>query len=259
MKTTLLIFLAFLLPTGLLAQKLTPEAIETDLLNSFKMITYWADKNNSDYNPKNDDKLEQANDAFYRKLSDYAKKYPTTISQSFSSLIHAHLNITTSEDGSFRIYSWDRQTGGTMHFFENIFQYKVLDKTNLFEPKHIEADAGCYYTNIYAVKTSKNVYYLATFYIIGSTKDLGGGIQAFAIENGVLNNDVKIIKTQTGLHSSINYEYDASYINDRNKYPDIEYNKVLQTIKIPLIETNGKATHKFITYKFTGKYFEKVK
>jgi hypothetical protein len=74
--------------------------------------------------PSADDSLAHANAMFAKKLSYYISKCPFTINQKFSSLANDHLDISTSNDGLFRIYSWDTWTGGTMHFFENVMQYK---------------------------------------------------------------------------------------------------------------------------------------
>lgn len=259
MKALKALFVLILLAFSLSAQKLTPKAVEADLLKSFKKIGYWKDKKDRDYDTKSEEELGNSNDAFAKKLSGYAKKYPATIKQTFASLMKEGLTIVTSEDGLFRIYSWDRQTGGTMHFFQNVFQYKVPGGTASLAPGIPEGDTGVYYDKIFTVKSADQSYYLGEYGYIGSTRVLGGGVNVFSVNNGKLNKDAKIIKTRNGLHNDIAYEYDVSYLKDRDKYPDVEFDKASQTIKIPLIDAKEKPTNKFINYKFNGQYFEKVK
>jgi hypothetical protein len=68
-----------------------------------------------------------------------------------------------------------------------------------------------------------------------------------------------MIKTPTAVLSRLYYEYNLLSIVDWEKFPSIYFNKAAQTIQTPLVDYSGKMTHKFITYKFTGRFFEKVK
>lgn len=194
--------LAFLLGTfslSVFAQ--TPQQIESDLLRPFKNIFYYAEKNDQD-------KSGEANDQFAKKLKSYCEKVPATLSYPFSMLVKEHLDISTSTDGQLRIYSWDTWSGGTMHFFENVMQYKT------------------------------------------------GG----TIDDGKLN-DAKIIKTRSGLHDGLHCDYDlGSVVNvEYNKRPAPRFDEKTNTIYLPMIDGNYKMTNKFILYKFTGQYFERVK
>jgi hypothetical protein len=222
----------------------TPKAVEADLLKLFKKINYSSQSN------------EKANEDFGKKLKFYTEKYPSTINQDFGHLKEEHLDISTSDDGFFRIYSWDTWTGGTMHFFESVLQYRSGNRTvSVLDTPKKEGDNRPNYNKLYSFKTNGKTYYLATCLAIGSTRDLGEGIQIFAIENGKLNYAVKLIKTKTGLHSEVSCEYYSNSEGSDNIYFDVNS----KAIKIPLITGHNKIPHKFITYKFTGKYFEKVK
>ncbi|MDB5153517.1 MAG: hypothetical protein JWR54_2268 [Mucilaginibacter sp.] len=112
----------FIAPDNLFAQ--SPKSIETDLLKSFKKIDYWDQQRSKDTTMAWSDSLEKANNVFAKKLKVYIQKYPATVTYPFNSLVKEHLEISSSTDGLFRIYSWDTETGGTMHFFENVMQYK---------------------------------------------------------------------------------------------------------------------------------------
>lgn len=236
--------------------------IETDLLKSFRKIGYWDEKRATDtsYNPAFEDSLDNANNLFGKKLKYYTSQFPSTINNSFISLKKENLNICTSNDNCFRIYSWDVQGGGTMHEFENVFQYKLENgvQSVLDTPKN-DGDFGPNYHKLYTLKVGSNTYYMAVYLFIESSRYYGEGIQCFSISQGKLSDNERIIKTSTGLHSQIYYEADYGSVADWKVRPSIYYDAHNQTIHIPLVESKGKVTHRYITYKFTGQYFEKVK
>lgn len=259
MKTLSLIALfCFIATIKLVAQ--TPQAVEADLLKSFKKIAYWDDQQDKGVDGASES-LGNANDEFGNKLKKYAETYPASINMPFNSLKKAQLDIFTSTDGLFRIYSWDTWTGGTMHVFANVLQSKAGDKTKSLLVNNPEEGGAPFYSNLYTFKTGGNTYYLGIYGVIESSRYAGTGIRLFAIQNGVLNNDVKIIKTQSGLHSTIFYEYDFGSVVEIpfEKRPTITFDQATQTIRIPLVNAKAQVTSKFINYKFNGQYFEKIK
>jgi hypothetical protein len=258
MKAYKFILLLLLIVTSLNTLAQTPKSIEADLYKSYKKIDYWFGKK-GDATIKADDSLSKANEVFGRKLAYYTSKYSFTIHQKFLLLEKNHVDISSSPDGLLRIYSWDTETGGTMHFFENVLQYKT-GKTTISTLQKPMADENIFpdYYKIYLFKANDRTYYLSVYIVVGSTKILGDGLQIFAVENGKLNEDVKLIKTPSGMHSKLNYDYDDSFENWKAE-PEISFDEVTKTIKLPLIALNGKSTHRYITYKFNGQYFEKVK
>jgi hypothetical protein len=231
-----------------IAKAQTPEAIETDLLKVFKKISA-SSESSVDYNAQ-----------FANKLKKYAVQNPETINQKFSKLIANGLLISKATDGNLRIYSWDTNGGGTMHFFESVFQYKVGEKTYAIIDKPMtDGDNRPNYTNIYTFNVNGETYYLCSFIEIGSTKDWSGGVQCFTIKDGKLNTNAKIIKTKSGLKSEIHYGYDFRSVVDWKVRPIILFDDKTNTLQIPLVDGNYKMTHKFITYQFTGQYFERVR
>ena len=229
--------------------------IEADLLKLFKRIDYWSQ--NKGYN--SDDSLSAANNVFQEKIKYYTGKFPSTLTASFSQLKKARLDIFSSSDKLFRIYSWDTWTGGTMHQFAGVMQYQTgtVVKSILLTPN----DDDGFYSALYTFKANRKTYYLVVYNAIYSTKDCGAGIQVIAIENGKLNTNVRLIKTTSGLGSKLYYDYDFFSILDIpfEKRPTIVFDKKTQTISMPLVNVDGKVTKKFIKYKFTGKYFERLK
>ena len=251
----------------------SPDSIEADLNQSYKKIDQWAvyrnqhrvDATLGNYMRANDS-LGKATTIFGEKLQYYTAKYPSTIVQKFSSIAQKKdvlpkdkVEILTSTDGLFRIYSWDTRSDGTMYGFDHVFQYKTGANTKSILALDTGRDYVYFYSNLYTIKVKNKTYYLAVYDGIYSSAGIGNGIQVFAIENGKLNSDVKLIKTTTGLHSQLYYEYNFSYVVDWKVRPTIYFDGTLQEIRMPLIVEKGKVTHKFITYKFNGQYFEKVK
>jgi len=237
----------------------TPQQIEADLLKSFKMIRYW-DERIRDTTINAGDSLDNANNAFGEKLKLYTEKYLSTINYPFNSLKKQYLDICSSADGLFRIYSWDTGGGGTMREFENVMQYKTgnIAKSELLVNSQ---DLGVpFYSNLYTFKTGDKTYYLGVFGFIESSRYAGAGIKVFAIENNKLNMNVKLLKTRSGLKNEISYEYDFGSIayTPIEKRPAITFDTATQTIRIPIVTQKGNVTKKTITYKFTGQYFEKV-
>ncbi|MHB8206355.1 hypothetical protein [Mucilaginibacter sp.] len=255
LKICLLIVGCFI-GVGAFAQ--TAKAIEADLLKSFKQINEWSIDTGINAN----ESLWKAKKTVGEKLYHYTSQYPATITYPFNLLKKEHVAINSSRDGLFRIYSWDTWTGGTMHFFESVFQYKSGATTYAtLDTEKQEGDNRPLYNKVYQFRNNNKTYYLAVYEDIGSTIIFGGGIQIFAIEKGELKN-IKIIKTHMGLNSELSYDCDLSKSIKTwatMTYPSIHYDELTKTIFIPLVQDNDAVTHRFITYKFTGQYFEKVK
>src|SRR6516162_6778674 len=98
------------------SQSLTLKEIEKDLSDTYSKIFpfYYG----------NHDSLDFYSSLFSDKMHKYIGEYPSTLNYPFQSLIDSNdCTIVTSKDRLFRIYSWDTWLGGTMHFFENIYQY----------------------------------------------------------------------------------------------------------------------------------------
>jgi hypothetical protein len=254
MKNILAVSLLFLLVHSAWAQQLTPAVIEQRLLKSYNRIRYWSQKQSD----ARYDSLEAANHHFQKLLLNYGRQYPFVMQQSFKSF--ENLTVTTSADGQLRIYTWDNESGGTMRFFSNVVQYKASGKVQtLMLPSQGEGDAGYYCSKIFTAVLKGKTYYLADCLSIGSSRDMGEAIKVFTIENNRLNTDAKIIKTQTGLHSQLFYSYDAFFLADGESKPSLRFDAKSNTIDIPLVDSKEKVTHRVISYKFTGQYFERVK
>jgi hypothetical protein len=254
--------LIFLSPT-LYGQDI--KIIERNLHDAFRKIDYWRNKQyTSDYDSTFSDSLGKANDSFENLLLKYTSNNPQTLECGFESLKESGLLIATSEDGLFKIYSWDTQMGGTMHEFENVFQFRsnnmVISKI-IANSKGEEGDPGCFYYQINDIKSDNKTFYITMSRAILSSNNFYNRIKIFSIDNSELNANAKLIKTYNGLSNELGFEVDltASGNNDGN-VPDfsIIYDKVHKSISIPIILSDSKITDKRIIYKFNGKYFERM-
>jgi hypothetical protein len=239
----------------------SPKAIEADLLRSFKKIDYWNKQRSKDTTMAWSDSLENANDIFGKKLQYCTRKYPFTINYKYSSFSNSHLTINTSSDGNLAIYSWDTLTGGSMHNFSNVLQYRYVKTTySILDTASGDSEKYIYcYSYLFTLNANNHIYYMALYYGIFSGKERGEGVRIFSIENGKLI-DAKIIKTQSGLHNKLYYGYDLFSIPLKMKDAEIHYDPALKTISLAVVaDEKGTVTNGRIIYKFNGQYFEMVK
>lgn len=251
----LVLILAFLfIASKLSAQTITFKDVESDLVRtSSKIFPFYYE---------NQDSLEYYSGLFKIKLTDFLNKNPSTLDYPFQMLSDSGAcNIVTSADGLFRIYSWDTWLGGTMHVFENIYQYKSGDTVYSTDLGYGEEDVGMtFYTDIFTLKTTNKTYYLAVSGGSFSSKDKYESICTYTIDNSLLNDTVAIIKTSDGFINSISFEYDFFSIASRPERPIklITYDPEKKMIYIPIVHEGGKVTDRFIIYQFTGQYFEHI-
>ncbi len=236
--------------------------IEQELVTVIKEVQKYSNYG-SNYD---DEKLSAANKAFEEKLLKYAKS-EATLKYAFTSLGKL-LTIATSEDGKFRIYSWDSETGGTMHDFYRVYQFQGTDGKVYSKPDESSEEdggAGSFVYDIFTLNTKNGTVYIVCSNFIGSTNDHYQSANLFKIEGEKLVDKVKLIKTTSGLTDSLSFEYNFFSVVDRKERPIklILFDKKTNTLKIPVVIDNkefpnGKVTNKFISYKFDGNYFVKV-
>lgn len=202
------------------------------------------------YGDGSNDSLNAFNDDFERLLLRITSVDPNSISQPFNELKKLGLHIATADDGNFRIYSWDDQTGGTMRYFRSVFQFKSkgqIQSTTINTDKSIDED-GKFYKEIFQVNAKDKTYYLVYGIFTGSTAIHLHNLKAFSISDGALGR-VRIIKTKTGLKNQLGYEVDYSDSDNRPSVIDInetlvQYDPKTQSISFPLIQESGKITEK---------------
>lgn len=253
MKTLLSILLLFI-SSQVFCQNILSS--EKSLLKSFHKITDWSSNNYGDHNY---DSLAKFNDNFEKQLLLFLTKNPASLNLKFNQLKNIGLQTTTSEDGFFKTYSWDDQTGGTMRRFRTIYQFKETETAPVFVKESKEESANL---KIDMIPIGNRKYYLSTQLFIASSALFYFKVKFFSIEGNKLNDRVQLILTKTGLKNKLGYEVDySSQVNKNSEekleyfYPHFDHNK--KEITIPLLREDGKFTNKKITYKLVGSYFKK--
>lgn len=239
----------------------SPQKIEQELLIPFRKIQYWFSNNDTNHLTDRYDSIEHANTIFRNNLLAFTANARSTFTYDFKELEKEGLVIRTSEDGLFRIYSWDTWTGGTAHKFDAVFQYKAGNKLVSKIADTEEGAMGRWYSNIYDLKVDNKTYYIALYHEIYSTKDNYQGVKLFCIEDNKLNESVRLFKTTTGISNELGFEYNFLSVARRPERPVklIYYDKDDDRLHLAVVLEDGKVTQRFITYQFTGKYFERVK
>ena len=173
----------------------------------------------------------------------------------------------TSEDGNFRVYSWDTETGGTMHDYARVYQFrgadgKVYSRT---DDSGEEGDMGSFVYAIYTVNSKAGKIYIVCSNFIGSSQDHSQSADLYKIEGNKLKDKVKLIKTNSGLTHTVYFGYNFFSVVDRKERPVklILFDKKTNTLKIPVVIENekfpnGQVTDRFINYRFNGTNFVKI-
>ncbi|MBS1797536.1 MAG: hypothetical protein JSS81_27175 [Acidobacteria bacterium] len=241
----------------------TGAQIEKELVAAIKEVRKY-----SDYGSNYDgDKLSAANRDFEEKLVKYTKK-ASTLAYKFPVLAKS-IFIATSDDGRLRVYSWDLEGGGTMHEFGRVYQFRGADGkvySRGEEPSEEEDGAGSFVTDVYSVAAKKGTAYVVCSTFIGSTQDHYQSATGFRIDGDKLVDKVELFRTKEGLTDALSFEYNFFSVVDRRERPVrlILYDKKTKSLRIPVVVNdkkfpNGRVTNRFITYRFDGEYFVKVK
>lgn len=209
----------------------------------------------------NYDSISLYSDKFETEFTNFIKTNPTTVNYSFKRFIDSNFfNIKTSSDGNFRIYSWDTWTGGTMHIFKTIYQWKNNGSVFTKVRKYDEGDGGSFCSKIFTVTIYNKPYYLAVTNSIFSTKDAMQSISAYSIVGNNLTDTVTLFKTKTKKLKSIDVAFDFFSVVDRPERPLelIVYDDKQKIIYIPVVDDKEQVTKKNILYQLKDRYFEFV-
>ncbi len=264
MKKQYLPALIFLVVFALNAFGQAPAKIEQELIKHATNIDDWTMRNDRT-GEEMTEAIEKEHQIFQTKLLKYTKQL-STLKYNFNDL-SKHLSIATSADGKFRVYSRDLQGGGTMHFFETIYQYQASDGKVYSQIQDLEeGDPGGFVYDIFTLNLKKGNVYMVCTTGIGSTQDHGQNLRLFQVEGRKLNKSVKLIKTKSGLTDSIGFSYNFFSVVDRPERPIklFTYDNRTNTFTFPVVIEdnefgNGRVTDKLISYRFNGTYFVKLK
>lgn len=172
------------------------------------------------------------------------------------------LSISTSGDGRFRIYSWDDGSGGTMRFYENVYQYSANGKVFSYARKFKQrSESEMFLSEIYDIHSGNKTFYLVECQGRFSSAYYYTGFKVYTIANGQLKDDATLIRTRSGMSSKLGTEVDFSAGPNRDRDLDLgsywaAYDPARKEISIPLIESDNKISEKQILYCFNGTFFE---
>lgn len=235
------------------------------LKETFEKIEFYT--NQRGLNESAYDSVNKCNEDFEKLLLICTNSFPETLNFDFKDLTKIGLEISTSKNNLFRIYSWDTETGGTMRSFRNVFQFKRNKKIfsqKLLSDEDEDGESSYCYEIIDQIISGKKTFYVVKCILIGSSAVSSHKIKIFSIENGKLNDNAKLIKTKTGIKNELSYDIDfSSSVNQNNdsvdrEYAWLKYDQKNKIIIIPLITEDGKLTKRKIKYQFKGQYFEKI-
>lgn len=213
----------------------------------------------------NDEKLHSASASLKQKLVKYAAR-ADVLKYSFPKLKET-MFIATSKDGKFRIYSWDLESGGTMHDYDRVIQYTGANgKVKAWSDGEGEFDGGgAFYTDVYQTASARGPIYLLASTSRASSSLTGATLRAMRVVGNYLDTEAKVIKTASGMTSYVSFAYDFFSVVDRPERPIrlFKFNEAKKEFRFPIViedeETpQGRVTDRFITYRFNGRYFVKV-
>ena len=196
---------------------------------------------------------------FSKDFKNFIKSNRTTLDYPFKKLIDSnYCQISTSSDGSFRIYSWDTWTGGSMHEFNEIYQWRGNGDVFTKVATHSKDDPGSFCSKIFTVSINGKTNYLAVTNAIYSTKDARQSISVYSVENNKLIDTVKLFKTKTKRLNKIDVGFDFFSVVDRPERPLklITYDDKQKIIYVPVVGDKGQVTPRNILYQLKDKYFE---
>jgi len=257
MPKVALLFLLILGTTGL---GQTPRAVEDRLLGHLSAL-----EKSSNYGGTADyEELDKINIKLKADLVRLGRS-ASTLAYRFPRL-KGKMFISTSTDGRFRVYSWDEETGGTMHDFESVFQFKdASGKVQTWTRPSIDDDSGGFFHDVFQVTTKSGPAYLAVSTGIASSSLAVQSISAFQVKGNSLNSSVKIIRTAKGLTDSISFAYDFFSVVDHPERPIklFKFDEGKRSFSFPVViedenTPQGRVTNKLITYRFNGSYFVKA-
>jgi hypothetical protein len=210
----------------------------------------------------NYDSLDYYSDLFGEKFSRFIKENPATMKYPFKMLSDSNVcRVVTSKDGNLRLYSWDTWQGGTMHEYQNIYQYRSNEKIYIKAPENIEGEMGTMFIGIDTLTINGKPGYLIAGMGSESSRLYYESINYITIENNQITDTLQIFKAPEGNINYLVIEYDVSSRSQNKKSPLrlIKYNAEKKFISVPEVGEHEMLTGKYIRWKFVDGYFEALK
>jgi hypothetical protein len=254
------IILVLLVLSGLGATGQTPAEIEQQLLGPWERVHYWGSHFSfADSTIDRTDSLDKADSVLHETFAQAINSCPACLTYDFPFLRDSGLVITSSADGKFRAYVWDNEAGGSMRYFDHVFQYQVGNKIKATMLKGTSEDNEIgWFVLICPFRAAT-----ATYYLTFSRSAISGSgrvetATAFRIGKDSLIGPIKLFRKDGRPEDQVGIEFmDFRFrITKGQKLHALVYDGVHQTIKIPhLDEIYGNPTGQYTPYRWNGRYF----
>lgn len=218
------------------------EQQEAQLTALYTRLIMSADSNTAD--------AETYSHQFSKQLRNLITNNPATLNFPFKLLTGKNdVRIKTSKDGRLRLYSWDNRLGGSMRYYETIYQWKDSHRT--YTTTSIEKDSNSisYVCEIYTVQTDTVRYYLVVTETAASNKDMMQSVTAYAIQQGKLKS-AKLFRTKNASFEHIDVPYNFFSVVDRPERPVklIWYDTQQKALYLPVVDQQGQIINRNLRY-----------
>ena len=240
------------------------QQVEQEIQAHIRHIQYWR----FEYSPDDtvfkvqvsqQDSIDNANRMLLNYLMDACRKQPQTLKYDFKLPENSDLQIATSDDKMFRIYSWNILKDTSVQYYSSVAQYEtsrgvgtsVINNANALDK---QAYSGESYLRIYSINGNGRKYYLPVYKAIISEKDAMNGIAAYYIDGHTLK-EADMFKAGEKTVKRIEYNYDISANFDLRKMKELSTIYIDKgKLYIPVID-GTKVTGKWLVYNFNGEKF----
>lgn len=193
---------------------------------------------------------------FSQRFLTFLEQNQSTISYDFPKLKETGMYIVNSSDGKLRIYSWDDNQGGSMRYFNSIFQAKLPENQilNLISTKE-DRIYYPFYTRIETIELEGQTYYIAFARNVLSHREVNYSVELYKIENNQIS-PAKLFR----LNNNLDYVLGETFNYDELADSDQEFIQLETkglTLSFPEVTEDGKFSKKRSTYQFKDKYFQK--
>ncbi|WLD22934.1 hypothetical protein NU10_09395 [Flavobacterium dauae] len=206
-------------------------------------------------NDRNDSLLVLNSHKFTDSLTYLIKNNNSTLNYPFEKLQKENVaSIVSSADKKLRVYSWNTHLGGTMRFFNQIYQFDA-NGTIMADESLASNDPQASFSKIYTVqnKNNENIYLVISNSILSSKYSVQH-INAYKIGTENLQN-ATVFKTKTNTLDQISVEYDFFSVVVRPERPVELITLENNTLKIALVDDNQNVTSKNLIYEWNGDVF----
>ncbi len=220
-----------------------------------KLLKIYTDISAASGNMRSDSLLAISSEQFTDSLIYLIKNNNSTLNYPFEKLQKENaLKMATSADKKLRVYSWDNNSGGSMRFFNQIYQFDA-DGNITVNASLASNDSQAFFSKIYTVQNKNNEsIYLVISNSILSSKYSVQHINAYKIGTENLHN-AAVFKTKNNTLDKISVEYDFFSVVDRPERPVEIITFVNNTLKIALVDDKQNVTSKNLIYEWNGDVF----